>query len=78
MAGDEDTYTKFADFLDKVIEFRHNGYTKDKQHKTDLNPGSLIESSIALSTYKNGRLLGLFYQHKTWEAWSLTIFYYTK
>ncbi|XP_067930371.1 creatine kinase, flagellar-like isoform X2 [Watersipora subatra] len=41
VAGDEDTYAKFADFLDKVIEFRHNGYTKDKQHKTDLNPENL-------------------------------------
>ena len=39
VAGDEESYTAFADFMDKIIEFRHNGYTKDKTHKTDLNPG---------------------------------------
>lgn len=42
MAGDEESYTEFEDFMDKVIEFRHNGYTKDKTHKTDLNPGMCI------------------------------------
>lgn len=42
VAGDEESYTEFEDFMDKVIEFRHNGYTKDKTHKTDLNPGMCI------------------------------------
>ena len=37
MAGDEETYEVFADLLDPIIEKRHNGYTKDAKHKTDLN-----------------------------------------
>ena len=28
VAGDEETYTVFSDLLDKVIDTRHNGYTK--------------------------------------------------
>ena len=42
VAGDEETYDVFSDLLDPIIEGRHNGYTKDKQHKTDLNPNNLI------------------------------------
>ena len=32
----------FADLLDPVIEARHNGYSKDARHKTDLNPENLV------------------------------------
>ena len=32
----------FADLLDPVIEARHNGYSKDERHKTDLNPENLV------------------------------------
>ena len=32
----------FADLLDPVIEARHNGYSKNALHKTDLNPNNLI------------------------------------
>lgn len=42
VAGDEETYEVFADLLDPVIEARHNGYTKNSCHKTDLNPDNLI------------------------------------
>jgi creatine kinase len=41
VAGDEETYEEFAELLDPVIEGRHNGYTKDKKHKTDLNSANL-------------------------------------
>lgn len=41
VAGDEETYTVFSDLLDKVIDTRHNGYTKDAKHKTDINPNNL-------------------------------------
>ena len=41
VAGDEETYEVFADLMDPVIEKRHNGYTKDMKHKTDLNPDHL-------------------------------------
>lgn len=41
VAGDEESYDVFAELLDPIIEKRHNGYTKDKKHKTDLNPDNL-------------------------------------
>lgn len=41
VAGDEETYDVFADLFDPVIEKRHNGYTKDKKHNTDLDPENL-------------------------------------
>ncbi|CAH3150872.1 unnamed protein product, partial [Porites lobata] len=42
VAGDEESYDVFADLLDPVIEARHNGYSKDARHKTDLNPENLV------------------------------------
>ncbi|XP_003382616.1 PREDICTED: creatine kinase M-type-like [Amphimedon queenslandica] len=41
VAGDEESYEVFAELLDKVIDTRHNGYSKDAKHKTDLNPENL-------------------------------------
>jgi len=41
VAGDEESYETFADFMDPIIEHRHGGYTKDKKHKTDMNPANL-------------------------------------
>ncbi|XP_077988460.1 creatine kinase, flagellar-like [Glandiceps talaboti] len=41
VAGDEDSYVKFADLFDPVIDGRFNGYKKDAKHKTDLNPEHL-------------------------------------
>ena len=41
MACDEESYSVFSDLFDPVIEKRHNGYTKDMKHKTDLNPANL-------------------------------------
>lgn len=37
VAGDEECYTTFADFLEPVIEKRHNGYTRDRVHVTSLD-----------------------------------------
>lgn len=42
VAGDEETYSVFADFFDPVIEKRHNGYNKHSKHKTNLNPKNLV------------------------------------
>lgn len=42
VAGDEETYSVFADFFDPVIEKRHNGYAKNAKHKTNLNPKNLV------------------------------------
>jgi len=53
VAGDEESYTVFEDFMDKIIEFRHNGYTKDKMHKTDLNPGMPTPLLYSLVLYSN-------------------------
>jgi len=41
VAGDEESYTDFADLFDPVIEARHNGFKKTDKHKTDLNPNNL-------------------------------------
>jgi creatine kinase len=42
VAGDEETYQLFAEFLNPVIAKRHNGYKETDMHKTDLNPANLI------------------------------------
>lgn len=42
VAGDEESYSVFADLFDPVIEKRHSGYKKTDMHKTDLNPENLI------------------------------------
>ena len=41
VAGDEESYTEFADLFDPVIEARHNGYKKTDTHKTDLDSTKL-------------------------------------
>lgn len=55
VAGDEESYEVFADLLDPVIDKRHGGYSKDKKHTTDLNPGNLkggdnLDSNYVLSS----------------------------
>ncbi|XP_057295961.1 creatine kinase, flagellar-like [Hydractinia symbiolongicarpus] len=42
VAGDEETYSVFAELLDDVIFHRHNGYSKTAKHATDLDPDHLI------------------------------------
>ena len=53
VAGDEESYDVFSEFMDPVIENRHGGYTKDKMHKTDMNPDNLkggqLDSNYVLS-----------------------------
>lgn len=53
-AGDGDCYTDYADLFDPIIEEYHGGYTKDKQHKSDLNPdnlnGAIADDVPVLST----------------------------
>ena len=38
----QESYDVFADLLDPVIYYRHNGYDKSAQHRTDLNPDNLV------------------------------------
>jgi len=37
VAGDEETYEYFKDFMDPIIDQRHGGYGPNAKHKTDLN-----------------------------------------
>jgi creatine kinase len=60
VAGDEESYTVFAELLDKVIDSRHNGYLPDAKHKTDLNPdnlkgGDLDPNYVLSSRVRTGR-----------------------
>jgi len=60
VAGDEESYETFSELLDPVIEARHGGYTKDKKHKTDLNPahikgGQLDEKYVLSCRVRTGR-----------------------
>ncbi len=41
VAGDEESYTVFADLFDKIIEERHPGFEKGKKHQRNLNPNNL-------------------------------------
>jgi len=56
VAGDEETYEVFKDFMDPVIDQRHGGYAPDAKHKTDLSWENLnggdaddIDSNYVLS-----------------------------
>jgi creatine kinase len=42
VAGDEESYHLFADLMDPVIDGRHNGYSKNATHRTDLDYSNLI------------------------------------
>ena len=60
VAGDEESYSVFADFFDPVIEARHAGCKKTDRHKTDLNPANLIggeldEKYVLSSRVRTGR-----------------------
>ena len=46
VAGDEETYSVFADIMDPIIENRHGGYKKDAKHKTDMNPANLVGGKL--------------------------------
>ena len=54
VAGDEDSYTAFADLMDPIIEERHNGYKKTDMHKTDLDAskikGGIFDDKYVLSS----------------------------
>lgn len=36
VAGDEESYTVFKDFMDPIVDKRHGGYGPDAKHKTDI------------------------------------------
>ena len=54
VAGDEDSYTAFADLMDPIIDERHNGYKKTDMHKTELDAskikGGIFDDKYVLSS----------------------------
>jgi len=46
VAGDEESYTVFADIFDPVVSSRHNGYAADALHPTDLDVDKLSKTKI--------------------------------
>merc|ERR1711931_427114 len=46
VAGDEETYEVFKDFMDPVIDQRHGGYGPNAKHKTCLDWENLPDSNF--------------------------------
>ena len=55
VAGDEESYSVFADIFDPIIEERHNGYKKTDVHKTDLD-ASKIQGKYSRQSARDHRL----------------------
>jgi len=60
VAGDEESYEVFADFFDKIIDERHNGYKPWDKHPTDLDHskirgGCFDEKYVLSSRVRTGR-----------------------
>jgi creatine kinase len=46
VAGDEESWTLFADLFDPIIRDRHNGYGPEKMHVTDMNVDNLSTTKV--------------------------------
>jgi len=62
LAGDEETYTKFAELMDPCIEDYHNGFKKEQNHVTDLDENKIAddildEKYVISSRIRTGRNL---------------------
>jgi len=44
--GDEESYTLFADLLDKVIEARHTGFAPENMHRTNMNVDEMTKEQL--------------------------------
>eukprot|EP00493_Phyllostaurus_siculus_P027068 UN27414 len=60
VAGDEESYEVFADLFDPIIEERHNGFSKNDKHVTDLDTrkirgGVFDEKYVLSSRVRTGR-----------------------
>jgi len=60
VAGDEESYSVFAELLDPIISERHNGYSKSDKHVTDLDAskikgGMFDEKYVLSSRVRTGR-----------------------
>ena len=63
VAGDEESYSVFADIFDPIIEERHNGYKKTDMHKTDLD-ASKIQGKYSRQSARDRRL-NIFFSLRT-------------
>ncbi|XP_057305812.1 creatine kinase M-type-like [Hydractinia symbiolongicarpus] len=62
VAGDEESYTTFADLFDPIINERHNGFGKNDKHATDLDAskirGGIFDEKYVLSSrVRTGRCI---------------------
>jgi len=46
VAGDEESWTVFAELMDKVVSARHGGYSPYAQHPSDMNPANISNTKI--------------------------------
>jgi len=46
VAGDEESWTLFADIMEPVLSARHNGYAADAKHPTDMDISKLSKREI--------------------------------
>lgn len=54
VAGDEESYTTFADLFDPIINERHNGFGKNDKHATDLDASKIRgKNLIIFKNHKN-------------------------
>jgi len=54
VAGDEESYTVFADLFEPVLSARHGGYPRNGKHPTDMNPANLSQTKIDPTCDKDG------------------------
>merc|ERR1712166_911220 len=46
VAGDEESWTVFAELMDKVVSARHGGYSPYAMHPSDMNPANISNTKI--------------------------------
>jgi creatine kinase len=46
VAGDEESWTLFAELMDKVVQARHGGYSPYAEHPSDMNPDNISSTKI--------------------------------
>eukprot|EP01059_Diplonema_ambulator_P013154 TRINITY_DN2366_c2_g2_i3.p1 TRINITY_DN2366_c2_g2~~TRINITY_DN2366_c2_g2_i3.p1 ORF type:complete len:452 (+),score=141.88 TRINITY_DN2366_c2_g2_i3:162-1517(+) len=46
VAGDEESFTVFADLFEPIISARHGGYPRNAKHPTDMNIDNVLDTKI--------------------------------
>lgn len=55
VAGDEESYSVFAELMDPIIEERHNGFGKHDVHVTDLDARKIKGKNGSYRAFKKGK-----------------------